>query len=77
MVLEPLRESKRTFDKIMFINDVIFSVLHWWVVNLGRRRDEIVTCEIESHSQTKPERMYLLAVRPTQFFFQSLCVDEE
>jgi hypothetical protein len=27
LVLEPLCESKRTFDKVLFINDVIFSVL--------------------------------------------------
>jgi hypothetical protein len=26
MVLDPLRESTRIFDKILFLNDVIFSV---------------------------------------------------
>lgn len=46
LVLEPLRKSKQTFDKVLFINDVIFSVLPFaGVINLGRRRNEIVTYE--------------------------------
>jgi len=45
MVLEPLSKSPRKFDKVLFINDVIFEVdrSENLLISIGRRRYSIVT----------------------------------